>query len=163
MKSNTVLKTITIIALLLLVGYSRDFIFKSINALIKANDSEMDYFLHPSLTWLTTFSNATLIKIKWIFTILFSLVFLLIGILALKFLFKNKNYSLILILAYSLLFSLSAVLFGLGVLFKNSSIEFYEAARYFMGMLQSPLIIMILIPLFILYKKSEKINGDTPL
>ncbi len=54
---------------------------------------------------------------------------------------------------------LSAIFIALGFLFSGASAKMYEFARYLMGMLQSPLILMILIPAFKLAEKENVKKG----
>jgi hypothetical protein len=154
MKIKIVLKLFYIVGALLIVGFSRDFIFKSINALVKANDFDMDYYLHPSLSYLEQFENTTLIKIKWLLTLIFSLLYFIIDYISIKSLFKNQTYLKILFFTYVSVFLISGILILIGILLQGQRQAMYEFARYLMGMLQSPLILMILIPVFQLNEKS---------
>lgn len=62
------------------------------------------------------------------------------------------------ILTYVGIIILSAVFTTIGYLFEGTSEKMYEFARYLMGMAQSPIVLMILIPTF---KLSEKENFKT--
>ncbi|MEO6883818.1 MAG: hypothetical protein ABI199_07315 [Bacteroidia bacterium] len=143
-----------IIALILFFGYLRDFIFIHTNREIgiqyykMANDD-----LPTSLRWMKNFNYLQLIKFKWLFTFLFSGIFLLITLLVTKLLFDKKNFLKISLYAYIAVFSIALVFTGCGYLIPIFRENGYELSRYFMHIAQSPLIMMVLIPAF---KLSEK-------
>jgi hypothetical protein len=155
---NRFLYILIILGTIIITGFSRDFIFKSINGLLKAWDSNQYYYLHPSISFLEKYDYNTLINLKWLLTICFSLFYLLITLFAVRFFFgKKKKYLFIVYAAYLSLICISGLSVLGGYLF-NSTERMYEFARYLMGMAQSPLILMILIPLF---KFMEKENINT--
>jgi hypothetical protein len=142
-----------IISLLLFFGYYRDFVFKNINGLLKAWDYNMTYNLPRSLQFFENYDYDTLLNIKWLLTLLFSIIYLLIAIKTIGLLFENKKYTRITLAAYIAVTMVSALFIATGLIFKNTSETMYEFARYLMGMAQSPVILMVLIPAF---KLSEK-------
>lgn len=153
-KTRTVFFYILIIALLALLGFYRDFVFKNINAFLQALDYEMQYDLPPSLNFMERYEYETLVRLKWILTLLFSLIYLLISFISVRFIFGDKKFSRITVGAYLGIILISGIFILLGMVFGNSG-KMYEFARYLMGMAQSPLILMILIPIF---KLAEKKN-----
>ena len=68
-------------------------------------------------------------------------------------LFGNRNFFKITIWSYVAILLVSGILITIGYVFKGTTEKTYEFARYLMGLAQSPLILMILIPAF---KLSEK-------
>ena len=66
-----------------------------------------------------------------------------------------KKYIRITFAVYIAIILISALFIGFGLLFKNSSETMYEFARYLMGMAQSPIILMVLIPALKLSEKEE--------
>lgn len=150
---------ITIICILvILTGYLRDSVFKTINALLRSWDLEQDYYLPPFLSFLENYEYDTLLNLKWQLTLLFSILYLILSLFAIKLVFKNRKYMTITILTYVGIIILSAVFTTIGYLFEGTSEKMYEFARYLMGMAQSPIVLMILIPTF---KLSEKENFKT--
>ena len=117
----------------------------------------MDYSLAPSLRFLENYEYNTLVNIKWGLTLLFSLLYLIITILSIKVLFDKKKYLLITIGIYAVIIFVSTLFITAGYMFSGISEKMYEFARYLMGMLQSPIILMIMIPLL---KLSEKENTN---
>lgn len=151
-----------IISLLLFFGYYRDFVFKNINGLLKAWDYNITYSLPPSLQFFENYDYDTLSNIKWLLTLLFSIIYLLIALKTIRLLFENKKYTRITLIAYIAVTMVSALCIAAGLIFKNTSETMYEFARYLMGMAQSPIILMILIPAFKLSEK-EKLKTDTKI
>ncbi|MGZ4056425.1 MAG: hypothetical protein ACXVPU_15025 [Bacteroidia bacterium] len=146
-------KIIVIICSLLTTGYYRDFVFKTINGLLKAWDFDVDYVMPSSLRFLENYEYDTLVNIKWLLTFLFSFIYLIIALITIKIIFNNKKYLKITIGTYIGITALSGIFILTGHFFHHSAEKMYEFARYFMGMAQSPIILMILIPAF---KISEK-------
>lgn len=143
------------LCILLLTGFCRDFIFKSINALLQAWDHDMTYAMPRGLGFFESYEYGTIVNLKWLLTLLFSLLYLLIAIIVIRYTFHNKKFVRITIAAYFGIICLSALLIATGLLLKNSSEKMYEFARYFMGMAQSPIILMVLIPAFKLAEKEQ--------
>ncbi len=154
MKSLKKSLLILIICLLLFLGFYRDFVFKNINALLKAWDFDLEYSMPNSLKLFENLEYATLVNLKWLLTLLFSIIYLIIPVYTIHLLFKNKKYTVITIYLYVSITVMSSLFILTGVVFENTSDKMYEFARYFMGMLQSPIILMILIPTFKLAGKN---------
>lgn len=152
---KTVISIIIISILLILTGYLRDSIFKTINALLRSWDLEQDYFIPPFLSFLENFEYETLENLKWLLTLLFSILYLILSIFAIKLVFKDRKYIKIAILTYVGIIILSGIFIISGYLFTSTSEKMYEFARYLMGMAQSPIVLMILIPTFKLSEKEK--------
>jgi hypothetical protein len=146
-----------VVLLLLFVGFYRDFVFKSINGLLKAWDHDLGYYLHSSLAFLENLEYDTLVNLKWFLTLLFTLIYLAIAIFAVKIFFSQKKFILITCAVYIGITAVSALLMISGIILSNSP-KMYEFARYLMGIAQSPVILMILIPVF---KLAEKEKNNT--
>ncbi len=160
-KRSSILRSIALIFLtvsIIFLGYLRDSIFKSINALLRAWDLNQDYYLPRFLSFLENYEYNTLVNIKWLLTLLFSIFYLFFSLLAMKLLFNNRKYFKITLFTYLGIIILSGLFIIAGYLFESSSEKMYEFARYLMGMAQSPIVLMILIPTF---KLSEKENNKT--
>ncbi|MCW3082636.1 MAG: hypothetical protein JWP12_2 [Bacteroidetes bacterium] len=140
---------------MLILGFYRDFVFKNINALLQARDHNMDYAMPRSLNFISNYEYTTIVNIKWLLTLVFSLLYLGISIAVIRFMFHNRNYNRITIASYAGIIIVSAVLITAGLLFKSTSEKMYEFARYLMGMAQSPIVVMILIPAFKIAEKEK--------
>jgi hypothetical protein len=140
---------------LLALGFYRDFVFKSINALLQAWDHDMDYQMPRSLQFFEDYEYDTIVNMKWILTLLFSLFYLLLAIFTIRILFDSKGFVRITIASYAGIVIISALFILTGLMMKGSSEKMYEFARYMMGLAQSPIILMILIPVFRMYEKEK--------
>ncbi len=147
-----------ILALVLFLSFYRDYVFRSINALLQAWDYDMDYPIHPSLSFLKNYDYDTVTNLKWVLTIVFSGLFLIILLLVLKILFNNKKYRTISIFLYATIMVISAIFMGIGYFFENTSERMYELSRFLMGLEQSPFMMMILIPIF-MFAEKENLNN----
>lgn len=159
MKIKAILFYLFIILSLLAAGYYRDFVFKSINALLQAWDHNIDYYLPSSLRFLENYEYETIVNLKWLLTLLFSIVYLAIALITIRFTFKNRYFLKLTTVIYVVIIIVSGLFIFSGLIFSRASEKAYEFARYFMGMAQSPVILMILIPLF---KISEKEKARDP-
>src|SRR5689334_9481909 len=103
-----------IIISILAIGFYRDFIFKKINALLQAWDHDMDYQMPDSLRFLENYEYDSLVNLKWILTFSFSILYLIISVLAIKLIFANKKYVWITVCAYTgvLVFASLFILIG---------------------------------------------------
>lgn len=135
------------------LGYLRDSIFKTINALLRAWDLEEDYFLPTFLKFLENFEYETLINLKWLLTFIFTALYLFFSLITIKVLFQNRTFMKITLFVYIALLIVSGGFMMFGYFFDGTAEKMYTFARYLMGLAQSPLILMILIPAF---KLSEK-------
>lgn len=157
-QNNRLKNSLALIVLALtavLLGYLRDSIFKTINALLRAWDLDQDFFLPNYLTFLENFEYNTLTNLKWALTLVFSILYLFLSIFAIKWLFNSKKHVKITIFTYLAIICLSALFISIGLAWDTTSDKMYEFARYLMGMAQSPLVLMLLIPAF---KLAEKEN-----
>ncbi|MFL5763715.1 MAG: XrtX-associated membrane protein [Bacteroidia bacterium] len=144
-----------LLSLIILSGYFRDYIFKSINALLRAWDNDQDYFLPAPLSFLENYDYDTLVNLKWLLTLLFSLFYFLLSVWALRLLFGDHRYRKLCLLTYAGIITISGIFIASGYMFTGISEKMYEFARYLMGMAQSPVLLMILIPALKLSEKEK--------
>ena len=154
--SKKIILIVILIAALIISGYYRDFIFQNINALLQARDENMDYQLPLSLAFLSRYEYSTLNNLKWVLTLLFSGLYLIISLFTINVLFHEKKYLYITVISFVSIVFVSLLLIFIGYIYKESSEDMYEFARYLMGMIQSPLLLMILIPAFRLSEKERE-------
>jgi hypothetical protein len=141
--------------LILFTGFFRETTFKSINALLQAWDADMDYDMPYYLDFIKNLEYDTIVNLKWLFTMIFSFLYLLISLYAINVIFNSPLFQKITIWAFLFITLFSALFIITGVIFPGTSAKMYEFARYFMGIAQSPVILMILIPLFKLAEKEK--------
>lgn len=157
-KSSSISRNIALIFLavsIILSGYLRDSIFKSMNALLRAWDLDQDYYLPKFLSFLQEYEYDTIVNLKWLLTVLFSILYLFFSILAVKLLFNDRKYFKITLLIYLGILIVSGLFITTGFIFESTSEKMYEFARYLMGVAQSPIILMLLIPAFKLAEKEK--------
>jgi len=143
-----------LVIILIITGFFRDYVFIGINSFIK-------YFYYPDATnqlpkgfsIIKESSYTQLISLKWILTILFTLWYLLLVLGCIKLIFKEKKFLHWTIYVYSSIFILS-FLFYFGFSIAHQPELGYRISRVFMGFLQSPFVLMLLIPAFKISKKN---------
>ncbi|OFY84295.1 MAG: hypothetical protein A3F72_14845 [Bacteroidetes bacterium RIFCSPLOWO2_12_FULL_35_15] len=123
------------------------------NALIQSHELNVAFSMPSSLSVFDHLEYNTLITIKWILTFAFSAFYLITSMITINILFKNKKYIRITIGVYIAIILVSAIFMTLGYFLPTTYKNMYSFSRYLMGLVQSPLILMILIPAF---KISEK-------
>lgn len=147
------------IILILVLGYYRDFIFKGINAIVQAKELSVSYTAPSSLQFIQAYSISFLLKIKWTLTFLFSLGYLGISLFTIQNIFHNPKFNKITLATYLITGLVSGLFMATGFIFTGISDKMYEFSRYLMGMAQSPIILMILIPAF---KLSSQEHSNIP-
>lgn len=154
-------KLIPAIVIIFIVGYFREMIFVHINfqrTQVYYHETDLDYnYTFPGiLLFLKKLDYAQLTQLKWILTLLFYLIYFGITYFLVSKIFKNKMYNLITVGAHLLFFFIAGIFYVIGH-FTGNGLEGYTLSREFMGILQSPLLLMILIPSFILNDRQKKI------
>lgn len=122
------------------LGYLRDYVFVSINE--KTGQG---------LAGISNPDQRVFFISKWVFTFIFAFIYLGVTCLLLHFIFARKKYIQIAAFAYGVLFLISFLAAAAGYFFSSFE-NVYPFVRTLMGIAQSPLVIMILIPAFLLNK-----------
>jgi hypothetical protein len=154
-------KLIPVIVLIFIIGYFRELIFVHINfqrTQVYYHETDLDYnYTFPGiLLFLKKLDYFQLTQLKWILTVVFYLIYFTITYLLVSNIFKNKMYNLITIAIHVLFFAIAGVFYLIGN-FTGKGLEGYTLSREFMGILQSPLLLMILVPTFILSDRQKNI------
>ncbi|MBN4051358.1 hypothetical protein JYU16_00930 [bacterium AH-315-M05] len=144
---------LSILAILIIaMGFLREFLFVNINYHLQFLYYHMERsYMAESLNFLRSFTYDELYKIKWILTILFTLVYLFFTCLVIKLLFHGKKCVLRTIYIFAAIIFISFIFYTSGYLINQDAIG-YRLARICMGVVQSPLPLIILIPAFKLIK-----------
>jgi hypothetical protein len=105
--------------------------------------SNIDYYYnHKRFSFLYSLSKEQLASLKWAHTLLFTLAYLGMNLLAAKIWSKELSYRALLVFYGSLFFvSLLVYLFGVMIALEG---PFYAIARKIIGVLQSPLPVLII-------------------
>ena len=145
-----------LILVFLLIGFTREFIFNHTNTVLYNKlHPEFTYPVPALISYLNHFEYKTVYALKWVFTALFCLLFFLLQRWTLKTVFPEKKYARWLLYFYLILLLLSVLAFGSGYIIGNTG-GGYRFSRMFMGILQSPVPLMFLIPVGILKNKFDK-------
>jgi hypothetical protein len=145
-------------ALLVLVyiglGFFREFVFLNVNEQMRVTYyNATDSHLSPVLSVLESFSYAQLYYAKWPLTLLFAAVFCLLAVLVIRTAFNTRVFTRLIVLAYAGVFVLGAMLFFVGTLLGNST-AVYDLSRFLAGLVESPLLLLMLGAGILYYRKS---------
>lgn len=144
------------IILYLLAGYFRDTFFKNLNSQIDvANGNSVPFEFSAGMTFLGELTAKSLVNLKWIMTVIFTLIFLLLGIITIRLFLKNKKNLRLLLFAYSFIFILAGIVLVTGKVFSGWEEKTFGLSRDLLHALQSPLIIMILIPVLLISQRKS--------
>ena len=117
-------------------------------ALLTAEKSKSNfdyYYSHETIEVLYSFNQGELTKLKWVITFSSIASFTLLNILALYFLQFNKKEMQLFLLVEGFCLILAVLAFILGkITHQNEAV--YPAVRGIMGILQSPVLVLIFIP-----------------
>jgi len=152
-----VLFFITTLVLFGFIGYLRDFIFKNTNIHLEAKYLEVDYSTENIMDVLKNFSYWTIYILKWVLTVLFAFLYYITQRFILQKVVKANFVKKWLNFMYLFLLILSALALGIGWVFGDIE-RGYTFSRIFMGILQSPLPIMFLLPVAIANLKLREEN-----
>lgn len=139
-----------------MVGYLRETAFLVINSVLHNYPFPYNRSYVTPPKFLYTYSDDTLLTIKWVLTFLFSVIFFGFAILLFNFYFKNKSFNKITFRIYFSLLVSSFILSMVGIL-SNSFDETYSISRFIIGLAQSPLIPLVLFVLFYFKNKPSQI------
>jgi len=146
----TKLKLSLIFVLIASTGILRLFLLENINYHLhhlyyNTETSSMSEILN----FLRGLTYDNLINGKWFLTITFTLLFLVYTRWALNLIFANKAYTKLVIYLYSILIVLGFLFYTLDGFIVDSG-QGYVISRFLMGIAQSPMPLLILIPIFTL-------------
>ena len=142
------LKAASFLLIIFLLGYFREFTFLNVNyQLWYFRHPEEGYFVHSFYHFLHQFSSPTLYKVKWILTIFFAFLFCGVTYIAIYSIFKQHKKALFALYSLIALFLVSGTCWIIGYITGNHE-QGYKLSRVFMGLAQSPIVLMILIPAF---------------
>mgnify|MGYP006141722433 FL=1 len=150
LKKKTLIAS-SIIAVIIL-GFFREFLFTHINEQLFALWYDEPSRASDAIPFLKSVDYYTLYSTKWFLTALFSVLFFGVTIGILKIIF-DKSYWKEIVIIYGVLIACSVITTGYGYA-TNTLEETYLLARLFMGVAQSPLILMVMIPGIWLRKSS---------
>jgi len=142
-----------IVLALAFLGSSRQLLLVNINSHLSFlyYEKEVSYVV-DSMEFIKQYSYQSLMWGKWYITIAYTLVYLLCTILVLKILSFDKGYVKLTLLLFGCVVVLSGILYGGLNLFGEPSLG-YRLARFCMGLVQSPIPLMVLVPAYMLAER----------
>ena len=160
MSSKYVKNIVTAIAfvIMLFIGYIRETIFLVLNSVLYDYPFPYNRSYTEPPAFLMEWSDQTIVNVKWLLTFGFSVLFMFLTALIIRFYFKNKRFSLLTVLLYVSIICFSGLLIVVGYGL-NINKTMYPIARFLMGMVQYPLFSLVLFCLFYFSNKSIK-KGD---
>jgi hypothetical protein len=151
---NRKIKITLFIILLMVFGFFRENLFVNINDILYNKRYNQNNPTVYYLSFLYHFSYQTIYAAKWFITPFFAFLFWITQRQFLFVLFNEKKVIKWLSVLYLSLFLLAGIFFvagwALGDIYRG-----YVFSRLFMGLLQSPVACMILIPTMYLYKQTN--------
>ena len=150
------------LALLLIIasGFLRLFLFENINHQLVYLYYHRDFsYLSDKLGFLKSFSYNDLMWIKWCLTGFFTITYLCLSCWVLKIVFNRNAYLWYTAYIFTGVVLISFLLYFGGVVFEEP-VGGYRLARFCMGLVQSPLPLMILIPAFKLIENNVTVRED---
>jgi hypothetical protein len=151
---NRKIKIALFILLLMALGFFRDNLFVNVNNLLYNKFYNKNASVIWYLSFLSNVSYQTMYAAKWFITPLFTLMFWFIQRQFLWVIFNEKKVTNWLSVLYLSLFLLAGIFFVAGWALGDIN-KGYVFSRLFMGLLQSPVACMILIPTAYLYKQTN--------
>lgn len=148
MSGKRKMQVVLLFVLVVALSFFREFVFLNINEQCRvtyyhASDSHVSSWM----TFLGNFSYTQLYYSKWALTLFFPFLLMLLSCLIVRLIFNKKEYIKWTVITYVCVVFLSFLLFALGWLF-NFQDKGYTFARAIIGIAESPVILMVLIPAF---------------
>jgi len=134
-----------------IVSYFRDTLFILLNAAINHDDNN---YANSAVPDFFKQSSKTLLTLKWILSIAFSFVSMLLTVVAIHLFFKRKSYNQLILFFY--------VLLGVLTLLCNVLLHYYKNEAFFdflilpETVLRSPLILPLAFCIFIIHNRSHQ-------
>ena len=126
------LATAGIIILLFVIGYFRDYIFVGINYRIASlTYNEFPDNLPPIPSFFLRFNIEELYLIKWILTILFTILYYSVSCLTVYYLFRQKKFIIYTTALFGAVFIISFIIIIMGYVIKNHD-DTYTLSRHLM-------------------------------
>ena len=140
-------------------GFFREYVFQNLNAWIgEMYYKENVYQLPENLYVFKRFTYDELYTLKWILTLTCMVIYMGLTLTVIKIIYRDRKYLVITVGTFFALFIIAGICYVAGNLLNNYYYG-YTLSRIFMGMVQSPLVLMILVPAFQLSRGSAEKNN----
>lgn len=155
-QKSKIVAGILLLVVIVWLGFLRDYIFININYIIDHlyYNSEVIHY-HSFYSFLEPLDVSGLVTLKWMLTLVFTVVNLLLSVIILNQMFKNPEMPLkLLYVSYLAIFMISGLFYIAGKLGGFSELG-YTLSRRFMGALQSPVPLMVTAAAHMLFAKKQ--------
>lgn len=146
LKRNNMIWLILACVMLFFLSYIRESFFLTLNGVIR-NQPEINSYFNWFYMLFNSMSINTLLLLKWISTIVFSIFFVSATLFFIYKYFSNRNYIKVLTYVYAVTVAFILIFGLIGVLLGKYQ-QFYVIIRFLAGIIQSPLIFFFAIPVF---------------
>lgn len=140
---------------LILLSYTRDTLFIVLNAIIDHDPN--NYANTPLPDFLKKMHIADIKKLKWLFAILFSALFMLITAVAVQYYFKNKQFTRLVVIIY-LFLGAAAVLAEAVYYFFKLPFSYFNLVHTPINLVQSPLLLLVFFASAFIFKIEKNIR-----
>ena len=139
-KLTRIIFTFILLGAIVLLGFLKEHIFYDIATQLTLYP-DLDLYLNGY----SRFNHASLYVLKWFFTLGFTIAYALISSLTIYMIYTKVSYVYLVLKIYAIIIAVAAIFYTIGIL-TNYSVAGYVLAQHFMSILQSPILIMVLIP-----------------
>jgi len=123
-------------------------------------DTPFEYYHnHATVDWLYKLNQRELVILKWVITLLFTMFFLGLNALLLRFLYVKASSFKLMLWFYAGITTVAFGLYALGILTSDQN-HFYAISRKLMGALQSMVPVMIIWPAHRLWSQKNNIKTE---
>lgn len=161
-KTKNILFYSIIAAVIISLGYLRDFIFTHLNDQVSVayykefHNTSYPYPLPASLSFLDSMSYSSLNMLKWVFSGVFALLYFVVTATAIKRMYPQAGHTFMITAGtFALLILLAGIFYLYGMISGNWK-SAYPLSLTFSHLAQSPVVLMVLIPAFRLAQAAAK-------
>lgn len=145
---------------LLSIGFIKEFVFVNMNYRISSvYHNSNSYELPFPIDFLNSCDYSTLYYLKFFFTFLWIISYFILSLICVKIFFNKKQYIKLVFISYLIIILASLILFTT-LLITTDYNTAYQPTRKIIELVESPIVIMTLFPLFFFMDSFEKHKND---
>jgi len=145
-KANRILIFFLFASSFFILGYFRNYVFLSINNRASAlYYNEPTFMLSGFLGIFNKYSYNDLITVKWVLTLLFTLLFTFLSLATVSTIFRSRTYNYLCLGINIFIFIVSMSFILAGKVFSSFSANGFIISRSFIHLEQSPIITLIIV------------------
>ena len=148
-------------AVIIALGFVRDSLFKYLNYRMYQLKTSSEEIIGSNY-YQFLFENLDLEQLytaKWVFTFLFVIIYYVLTSIGIWLIYQSKKYHQLILIIFSVIFILSGISYFIGSITGNLTLG-YRFARILMGAIQSPFILLVLIPGIKILKNPKLVAGN---